>query len=407
MSAEKLSVDEAVQRIHDICVMNTQRLMKLEEQFNQMTESIAQRNAKIDTEIVKIEREISEMNMETTSKLKEDKQKFDEIKQQSGEIMQLLHTLLGKEHDAAENIHDTPKMVTKNCSSSNRPGLHIGDYSNYSKKVEPIHPINDDKTTKSCKVIAQKSIVPPIFSGTYSECPNEFLIHIQEYSEAVNGWDQTTLLRSISEFLRDTALDWYCHLRASHRCPRIWSDFVTLFLSRFDAPIEIARRQREWHHCKQIDSESIDEFFLRLRILWIEQKPRESESDFIQHFLCKIRSDIFGMMKVSVAASIEDVLLEAQRVEKVLQCGKEEKLKQVGSDKREDLVTYRVCDQNFINGYTSQHLLNSEHSCNAEGSFYQSKSFDNNRWDSQASNTTDYSKNGHRVSGKQDPDARS
>jgi TolA-binding protein len=70
-----MSVEKAVQRIHDMCVANTHRLMKLEEQFNQMSESVAQKNEKIDTQIVKIERQISEMRMETTSKLEEDKQK--------------------------------------------------------------------------------------------------------------------------------------------------------------------------------------------------------------------------------------------------------------------------------------------------------------------------------------------
>ena len=92
VAAEKMSVEKAVQRIHDMCVANTQRLMKLEEQFNQMSESVAQKNEKMDTQIIKIERQISEMRTETTSKLEEDKQKFDEIKQQSDEIMQLLHS---------------------------------------------------------------------------------------------------------------------------------------------------------------------------------------------------------------------------------------------------------------------------------------------------------------------------
>jgi TolA-binding protein len=174
VAAEKMSVEKAVQRIHDMCVANTHRLMKLEEQFNQMSESVAQKNEKIDTQIVKIERQISEIHMETTSKLEEDKQKFDEIKQQSDEIMQLLHTLRGKEQVEAENIHDTPKMMTNNYAASNRSVLDIGGYySNYTKKVEPIHPTNDGKMTKSCTVTARKPTVPPTFSGTYAESPNQ------------------------------------------------------------------------------------------------------------------------------------------------------------------------------------------------------------------------------------------
>ena len=166
------------------------------------------------------------------------------------------------------------------------------------KKSKPIHPRNDGKPTKSRTIIVQTPIVPPTFSGKYSENPNEFLIRIQEYAEAVDGWDQTTLLLGISQFLRDAALDWHRHLSASQRHPRIWSDFVSLFLSRFDAPLKIARQAREWHQCEQMDGETIDDFFVRLRLLWTEQKPEESESDFIQHLLCKIRSDLFEMMTV-------------------------------------------------------------------------------------------------------------
>ena len=66
-----------------------------------------------------------------------------------------------------------------------------------------------------------------------------------------------------------------------------------------------------------------------------------------------------------------------------------------------------VCDENFVDGYTSTHLLNSKHSSNEEGSSYQSNSFNNDRWDAQPSTSNDHSKNGHRVSGTRGADARS
>ena len=315
---EKLSVEEAVQRIHDMCLANTQRLMELEKQFNQMLEDVAEKNEKMDRQLGKMERQISEIRMGKTTPKLEDKHKFDQIEQQSDKMTQPLHALIGEEQVEPEIIHDTPKMMTKNHATSNRPVLDIGEYSNYSKKVEPSYPRNHSKMTKSSTAMVQKPIVPPTFSSTYSESPNDFLIRLQKYAEAVDGWDQTTLLLGISQFLQDAALDWYRHLSASRRCPRIWSDFTSLFLSRFNPPLEIARRARYWHQCEQMDDETIDDFFFRLRRLWAEQKPEESESDFTEHLLCKIRNEIFEMMTVPPNPSTEDVLLEAQRVEEAL-----------------------------------------------------------------------------------------
>ena len=93
----KTSVKDAVQRIHDMCHENTQRLVKLEEQFKQMLESVAQKNEEMDTHIGSLERQISEMRMKTTSKLEEDKLKFDQIKRQSDKVTQPSHALLGEE----------------------------------------------------------------------------------------------------------------------------------------------------------------------------------------------------------------------------------------------------------------------------------------------------------------------
>ena len=261
-------------------------------------------------------------------------------------------------------------------------------------------------------VIVQKPIVPPTFSGTYSESPNQFLMRLQEYAAAVDGWDQTTLLLGISQFLRDAALDWHYRLNASPQRPRIWSDFVSLFLSRFDAPLKIARQARQWHQCKQMDDETIDDFYIRLRLLWTEQRSGVGESDFIQQLLCNIRTDLFRMMTVLPNASTKDILLEAQQVEEALygrneQRHKAEKLKNFPCAKKEDFFTHEVRDENFVRGYTSTHLLNSKHASSGEGSSSQSNSFDDDLWDSQPTTSNDHSKNRHRVSGAQGADARS
>ena len=101
----------------------------------------------------------------------------------------------------------------------------------------PPLPSNGVKLSKSHTIVIPSPTAISTFSEKYSESPNQFLIHIQEYVETIYGWDRPTLLLGISQFLRDTALDWYRQLRASHRRPQIWAEFASLFLSQFNSPI--------------------------------------------------------------------------------------------------------------------------------------------------------------------------
>ena len=126
------------------------------------------------------------------------------------------------------------------------------------------------------------------------------------------------LLHGISQFLRDTALDWYCQLRASHRRPQSWTEFVDLFLSQFNSPIRSARQEQEWYECKQMPNETINEFLVRLRAIWTEQKPKETEVDLIRHLLCKMRTDLLSMVGVPRDASLDEIMIEAQKVEEIL-----------------------------------------------------------------------------------------
>ena len=93
-------------------------------------------------------------------------------------------------------------------------------------------------------VVIPPSSAIPVFTGKHSERPNQFLIRVQEYAETVHGWDHLTLLNGISQFLRDTALEWYCQLRISYRRPQTWSEFIDLFLSQFHSSIRNARHAR-------------------------------------------------------------------------------------------------------------------------------------------------------------------
>ena len=74
---------------------------------------------------------------------------------------------------------------------------------------------------------------------------------MQEYAETVHGWDQTTLLRGVSQFLRDTALECYCQLRVYHRQPETWVEFADIFFSQFNSPLRSACQEQEWYKCTQ------------------------------------------------------------------------------------------------------------------------------------------------------------
>ncbi len=79
---------------------------------------------------------------------------------------------------------------------------------------------------------------------------------MQQYAESVHAWDRPTLFNGISQFLRDSALEWYCQLRMSHRRPTTWTEFTDLFLAQFNSPVRKARQEQEWHECKQKERET-------------------------------------------------------------------------------------------------------------------------------------------------------
>ena len=78
----------------------------------------------------------------------------------------------------------------------------------------------------------------PVFFEKHLKRPNQFLIPVQEYAEAVHGWDRLTFLNDISQLLKDTALEWHCQLRISYRRPKTWNKFADLFLPQFDSPVQ-------------------------------------------------------------------------------------------------------------------------------------------------------------------------
>ena len=167
-------------------------------------------------------------------------------------------------------------------------------------------------------VLLPPPAIAPVFHGKSSERPWQFLIRVEEYTETVHMWEEDMLLRGISQFLRDDALEWYCQLRNCHYLPKTWTEFKQIFITQFNSPIRMAQYQQQWNECKQKQEETISEFIVRLRALWVEQFPVETEADLVKHLFCKMRPDILNIMGCPRNTSLQDVLLEAQRVEEIL-----------------------------------------------------------------------------------------
>ncbi|CAF1428082.1 unnamed protein product [Rotaria magnacalcarata] len=151
----------------------------------------------------------------------------------------------------------------------------------------------------------------PTFSGKYTERPRQFLIRVEEYARTVNSWSRETLLRGISQFLKDDAFEWYCQLYYTNTTPVDWNQFVVRFLAQFHSPIRAAQQEQARIECKQFESETINQFVIRLRSIWLEQKPDELESDFTKHLFCKMRSDMLTLMNSSRSSSLDGIIIEA------------------------------------------------------------------------------------------------
>ena len=148
----------------------------------------------------------------------------------------------------------------------------------------------------------------PIFSGKFTENPRQFLLRIEQYTHTVNHWSRATLLRGISQFLKDDVLEWYCQLYHTNTLPTDWTDFCNCFLTQFHSPIRIAQQEQAWIECKQHENKTINRFVARLRSLWLEQKSDEQEPDFIKHLFCKMRPDILTLMNLPSSSSLNTII---------------------------------------------------------------------------------------------------
>ncbi|CAM2717537.1 unnamed protein product [Rotaria socialis] len=158
----------------------------------------------------------------------------------------------------------------------------------------------------------------PIFPEKPVDRPRQFLLRETEHARTVNNWSTDVFPQGISQFLKDSALEWHCQLYITNTLPTNWNQFVTRFLAQFHSPLRAAQQEYEWSDCKQQENETINEFIVRLPSLCLEQKSNEKETDFIKHLFFKMWPDMLTFMNASRSVSLDEVIIEAQHVEEIL-----------------------------------------------------------------------------------------
>ena len=326
MASEKVTVEEAVQKLSEAHSNNNARLNDLETKLGKIQDSlvdqsknatnlpqeIINRQEDITNEIEAIQSQTKEWRNATIFKLE---QKYQELEQLTSslrdikiKIQQICEatTLKALEQSSLSQLIEEDTLTPHaQRSSSTIDGSFNND------QLDRQH-----QTTTTIVIPPLSSI--PTFGGSIMENPRQFLIRVKEYTETINHWNDQQLLNGISQFLRDTALEWYCQLATSNRRPQTWMEFKAIFLNQFNSPIRRARQEEQWKSCKQEENETINEFIVRLRALWQEQKPNETERDLIRHLMCKMKNSVLTMIGISRCESLDEIITEAQKIEEIL-----------------------------------------------------------------------------------------
>jgi hypothetical protein len=115
--------------------------------------------------------------------------------------------------------------------------------------------------------------------------------------------------------LKGTALEWYTQTSTSTSPPSNWDNFQTLFLQQFTSPLKLAQLEQQWTQCAQKPNESINEFLVRLRSLWSEHKPNETERDLVRHLFTKVRPELVSLIGVLSDPTLENFIERAREAE--------------------------------------------------------------------------------------------
>ena len=354
-STERVSIEEAMKRLIEVNVANGNRITQLERQMEEIIKSFAeyreQHTSSSRDELTKMSETIESIRSMTVSCYEEGTSRFQSNQQQlqhmcndvnlnRNGIVNRSHQIAGESGGVASYTIDENKgemeghaigqskaevsppetrTQTRNDvlgqPSQTTPILRESDVTHI-RMASRVDSVNN--RVKHSTISVSSPSASPEFYGRYTESPTQFLIRVQEYAQSVHSWDLATLVNGMSHFLRDSALEWYCQLQLSHRLPRTWTEFTELFLAHFNTPLRQAHQAREWHACWQGESESIDEFLVRLRALWREHKRKETERDLVKHLFCRMRNDVLSTIEISCNASLDEVVSEVRKIEGVL-----------------------------------------------------------------------------------------
>jgi hypothetical protein len=349
MTAEKVTLEQAIQKLSEANNTNNTRLTDLEQKITEIYLNITGKNKDesnitsneitnlqnmMANQIETIQTQGREWQDTTIAKLEQNQQQWNhltsDVRDMKTEISKICEALLMNQ---TTKNNDNQPIETKTCTPHTNHNSSTTDESfDLSRPVQHaetqhIHraeqnsnysiPTEGTSQTTHTIVIPPTSCIPT-FQGIISENPRQFLIRMKEYAETINHWNEQSLLNGLSQFLRGTALEWYCQLRTSHRHPQTWTEFVTVFLNQFNSPMRRARHEQLWKNCKQEENETINEFIVRLRTLWREQKPNETEEDLIRHLMRKMKNSLWTMIGTCRYETLDDIIFEAQKVEEAL-----------------------------------------------------------------------------------------
>ncbi|CAF1547744.1 unnamed protein product, partial [Adineta ricciae] len=293
------STEEKKVPIEKVAQVTSDTLTQHAKEIHDLQESIKSLQSQLPEDIQTCQDVFNKGLLSTETKLKAD---IHELREMVADIQQHFTSPNPESLPTTKVNHHTPTVPTRQSTDLNTPSTHY---------ISP------------ATLGTQTIVVPPIssfptFSGKSTDRPRQFLLRVIEYTRTIHKWSINTLLQGISQFLKDAALEWYCQLYNTNSLPETWDEFVTQFLAQFHSPLRIAQQEHEWDECKQQENETINEFVVRLRSLWLEQKPDETEIDFIKHLFCKMRPDMLTLMNANRSQTLSNIITEAQQVEEIL-----------------------------------------------------------------------------------------
>ena len=238
---EAVPIKVAVERLTKAYANNTRRINQLESQMDDLVKQLSayrgQNTSTSKTEFEPLSNRIESIASSTAARFEEMTNKFERSQREWTCITSKLSEISNSMNTSSnENQYKTMPKEENEVSE-------IEANRNQRTNISALFPLN----RKKHPVIMSPSAAAPEFHGNHSESPTDFLIHVQYYVETVYGWDRATLLNRISQFLQDSALDWYCQLRVSQGRPHTWVEFTSMFVTQFNSSIRKAHREQEWH----------------------------------------------------------------------------------------------------------------------------------------------------------------